>query len=48
MPSVMKTRQNNDVIDRTHALHIENNNDLSWSIESGVDYDENEIRQWHD
>ena len=37
----MKTRQDNNMIDRTSVIYAENNNDLSWLIGSGVVYDEN-------
>ena len=44
----MKTKQNNNMIDRTSMVYIEN--DIEWSkpIRSGVVFDKNLIRQWHD
>ena len=41
----MKTRQENDVINHTHVVYAKNDNDLSWLIESGADYDKNPIGQ---
>ena len=42
--SMAKTRQNNDVIDRTGIIHTENENEL-WSIGLGAIYDENQTGQ---
>ena len=42
---VMKTRQDNNMIDRTGVINVENDNELSWPIRSGVDCDENNIGQ---
>ena len=41
----MKTRQDNDMTDHTGVVYAENNNELSSSIKSGADCDENQIRQ---
>lgn len=41
MVIVMKTRQDNDVIDLIGAIHVENDIELSWLISLGVDYDKN-------
>ena len=43
VPFVMKTRQDNDVIDRKGAKYVENDNELLLSIKSSDDYDENQI-----
>ena len=43
-----KTRHDNDVVDYTGVVNIENNTKLSWLIESSADYDENSIRQLRD
>ena len=45
---MMKTKQENDVINRTRAISIKNNNKISCSIGSGTVYDENQTRQWCD
>ena len=37
----MTTRQDNDLIDLPGVFYVENGIELSLSIESGVDYDEN-------
>ena len=37
----MKTRHDNDVIDRIGIVYIENDTELSWPIGQGVVYDEN-------
>ena len=44
----MYTREDNDVTSCIGALYAEKDIELSWSIGLGVDYDENQIRQWHD
>nr|CAN75003.1 hypothetical protein VITISV_014929 [Vitis vinifera] len=38
---VMKTRQDNDMSDRTSVVYAKNNNELSSSIRSGADFDKN-------
>ena len=38
---MMKTRQDNDLIDRVGVFYTENNVELSWPIRSGVNCDEN-------
>ena len=43
--SVTKTIQDNDMIDRTSVVYVENDIELLWPIESGVDCDENHIEQ---
>ena len=45
---VTKTRHNNDMNDRISMMYAKNDSKLSWSIESGVVCDENQIRQLHD
>ena len=45
---VMKTRQNNDLIDHPSAFYVENDTELSLLIESGVNCDENHIGQLYD
>ena len=44
----MKTRQENDVIDRIGVIYTINNNELSWPIKPGATYKENQTRQWRD
>ena len=39
----MKTKQDNNVGHHTGAIYIENDNELSWLIESGVVYNQNQI-----
>ena len=39
--SMMKTRQDNNMTDYTGVVYVENGNELSWSIISGANYDEN-------
>ena len=46
--TVTKTRQDNDVIDHTDVVYIENETELSWLIGLGTIYDENQIAQWRD
>ena len=41
----MKTRQDNDLIDRPCSFNAESNTKLLWPIELGVDYDKNQIGQ---
>ena len=48
MRSLTKTRQDNKVTDRTRVVYAENETKLLWLIKPGVDYDENQIGQWHD
>ena len=38
---MMKTREDNDLTDCLGVFYDENDIELSWSIGSGVDYDEN-------
>ena len=45
---VMKTKQDNDVIDRISAFYVGNNNKLSWPIKLGAIFDKNQIRQRSD
>ena len=45
---MMKTRQDNDMIDHIDAIYAENDTKLSWSIRSVTDYNENKIWQLHD
>ena len=45
MPSVTKTKQDNDVINHTTTAYDKNDIELSWSIASSGDYDENQIGQ---
>ena len=40
---MMKTRQNNDVINRIGVVYIKNDTKLSWLIRLSVDCDENQI-----
>lgn len=44
----MKTRQNNDVTDRTGTDYDEKENELLWSNKSIVVCDENKIEEWLD
>ena len=37
----MKTKQDNDVIEHTSMVYIENNSELSWPIKPGVVCEEN-------
>ena len=37
----MKTRQDNDLIDRVRAIYAEKNTELSWPIIPDVVYDKN-------
>lgn len=41
---VMKTRQDINMTDRASAVYVENETELSWSIEQGVAYNENDTR----
>ena len=45
---MMKTREDNDVINRKCPTYAEKDNELSWLIGLGADFDENQIRQLHD
>ena len=40
---MMKTRQNNDVINRIGVVYIKNDTKLSWLIRLSVNCDENQI-----
>lgn len=40
-----KTKEDNNLIDYTGVVYAENDIELSWPIELGVDYDENHIEQ---
>lgn len=42
---MMKTRQDNNVIDRIGVIYAENDNELSWPIGLGANYGENQIVQ---
>ena len=44
----MKTRQDNDMTNRTSAIYAKKETKLSWPIGSNVVYDENSIGKWHD
>lgn len=44
----MKTRQENNVTNRTSAVYAENNTELLRPIELGEDCDENQIKQRHE
>lgn len=37
----MKTKKENDMIDRTSVIYAKNDTELSWSIELAIVYDEN-------
>ena len=41
----MITREDNDVFNYIGTVYANNDTELSWSIGSGVDYDENQRRQ---
>ena len=43
-----KTIQDNDVTNHASAIYAENNTELSWSIGSGTDCDENQLGQPRD
>ena len=43
--SMTQTRQDNNVIDRTSAVYVENEIELSWSIKQSMVYEKNEIGQ---
>ena len=45
---MMKIKQDNNVINRTGAVYVENKTKLLWLIGLGVIYDKNQIRQWCD
>ena len=40
---VIKHKQDNDVIDRTGTVYVENDTELSWPIKSGIDCDKKQI-----
>ena len=44
----MKTRHDNNVIDRIGAIYAENETELSWPIRPDAVYEENQMGQWHD
>ena len=44
----MKTKNDNDVIEHTSMVYIENNFELSWPIKLGFVYEENHTEQWRD
>lgn len=46
--SVTKTKQGNDMIDCIGVVYTKNENESSWSIESGAIFDENQIWKWYD
>ena len=43
--SIVKTKQDNDMIDRTSGVYVENNIELSWLIGLGAVCDKNQIGQ---
>ena len=45
---MMKTKQDNNMTDRTSAVYTINEIELSWLIRPGVVTDENQIGQWCD
>ena len=46
--SVIKIKQDKDVIDHIGVIYTVNNNELLWSIGSGTLYNENHTRQQRD
>lgn len=42
-----KIKQDNDVTNHKGVAHAKNKNELLWSIESYVIYDENHIEKWY-
>ena len=44
----MITRDDNDMFNCTGVVYIDNDTELSWLIESCVDYDKNQMGQLHD
>lgn len=46
--SVMKTNQDNKVVDNISAIYTENETKLPWLIGSSMIYDENQIKQHRD
>ena len=48
LPTMMKTRYDNYVIDRTNAVYVEYKIELPWLSGSGSICDENQIGQWCD
>ena len=42
---MMKTKKGNGVTNHTSVVYDENDTELSWSIESRVNYDKNKIGQ---
>ena len=45
---MMKTKEENSMIDRIGVVYAEYDTKLSWSIGLGVNYDENKIRKLRD
>ena len=45
MQYVMKTKKNDDVINRIGAFYVKNDIELLWSIGSSATYDKNQTRQ---
>ena len=45
MQYVMKTKKNNDVINRIGAFYVKNDIELLWPIGSGTTYDKNQTGQ---
>ena len=48
MRSLTKTKQDNDMTNRTSAIYAENETELPWPIELSVVYEENQTEQGHD
>ena len=46
--SVMKTTQDNKMIDRIGTVYVENETELPYLIGPGVIYDKNQTTQWRD
>lgn len=46
--SIMKTRQDNSMIDRTGAIYAKNNTELSRPIRSGAGCDKNQVGKLRD
>ena len=44
---MMKTRQDNDVIDRLDTIYVKNETELPCLIGLGIICDKNQIGQWH-
>lgn len=43
-----ETRQNNDIIDHTSVVYVENDTELSWLIGPSIVCNENQTGQWRD